>query len=137
MITLFEQISQVLGLPAGLLAAMCSVESGHNPNAIHPADHGRSSFGMCQVKFKTAQDVMPSLLISDLFKPDVNVTAAALVLKKKLDKYKTVSEALASYNAGHVKYKDDGSIKNMQYVRKVLKEWKIQKRALSLSKVGL
>jgi soluble lytic murein transglycosylase-like protein len=134
MLYVFESVSQLVGLPVGLLAALCSVESTHNPNAINPADGGRSSFGLCQIKYATAQEVMPDIKPSQLFQAQSNAMAAALYLKKKLDKYKNIDRAIAAYNKGHVKY-IEGKLSNLQYVKKVKKAWRLQKMRISIAKV--
>jgi soluble lytic murein transglycosylase-like protein len=139
MITLFESISTLVGLPSGLLAALCSIESNHNHDALRINDGGRtSSIGACQMKYKTAKEVIPDLKPSDLFKPEVQVRAAALYLKKKIKKYKKLDLAIAAYNTGSVKY-TKGPLKeliNKRYVVKVKKEWKRQKLKVSLAKVS-
>ena len=137
MINLFEQISAVIGLPSGLLAALCAVESGHSPYAINLNDGGgTSSIGICQIKIETALEVMPSISPSDLFNPETNIMAAGLYLKKKLKKYKNVPHAVASYNAGRVKIDETGKLKNIRYVRSVYREWKRMRRKVSLLKVS-
>ncbi len=135
MITLFESISRLLGLPSGLLAALCAVESGHNASALHVNDRGATSYGICQIKYKTAKDMLPEIRPSDLMLTDINIMAAGLYLRKKLDKHNNVPAALAAYNAGRLRLDESGEILNKKYVWKVLKQWKIQKRILSLSKV--
>jgi soluble lytic murein transglycosylase-like protein len=136
MVILFEQISTLVGLPSGLLAALCAIESNHNPNAIRPNDgNGETSYGICQIKHSTASEVMPGVSRSELFNPEINATAAALYLKKKLDKYKKVDLALAAYNAGHVRYLEDGRLINLRYVRKVRREWRRQKLLVPISHI--
>jgi soluble lytic murein transglycosylase-like protein len=135
MLYVFESVSQLVGLPVGLLAALCSVESTHNPNAINPADGGRSSFGLCQIKYATAQEVMPDIKPSQLFQAQSNAMAAALYLKKKLDKYKNIDRAIAAYNAGSVKLDASGKIYNRAYIKKVKRAWIKQKMYLALYKI--
>jgi soluble lytic murein transglycosylase-like protein len=137
MLTLFEQISSSIGLPAGLLAALCSIESNHRPNIVRPNDGGgTSSIGLCQIKISTAREVLPKISASELFKPETNMMAAGLYLKKKLKKYKNIPSALAAYNRGRVILDKSGKFVNKRYVDGVLKEWKIQKRKISILKVS-
>lgn len=126
----FETISKMLGIPFGLLAAMCHVESNHNPNAVRAADgrDGRASYGICQIKLATAKEVMPNVTPSQLFDSYTNIEAAGLYLKKKYDKYKSWDLALAAYNAGSVKYLKGHKLANGSYVKKVHKRWKMIKR---------
>jgi soluble lytic murein transglycosylase-like protein len=129
----FENISQLLGIPMGLLAALCHVESNHNPNAVRASDgrDGKASYGICQIKYATAKEVKPNVKASELFDPQTNIEVAGLYLKKKYDKYKSWDLALAAYNAGSVKYlKNSKKLANGSYVKKVHKRWKMIKNMM-------
>lgn len=136
MLNVFEAVSQTIGLPPGLLAALCMIESNHNPNAFRTHDgDGRTALGLCEIKIETAREVMPDIRPSDLFNPEKNAMAAGLYLKKKLGRYKNnIDQAIAAYNRGSLKY-IEGKLSNQRYVSKVRKEWK--KQALKASVLRL
>lgn len=115
----FIKVSYALKLPAGLLMAVCTVESnqqnvinfndgvaGHKPSA---------SIGYCQVKPATGK--MVGCSSSDLMNPEKNIECAGKYLALKLEKHKSVDKAVCAYNG----------VKNPTgkcgYYKKVRKTW--------------
>jgi soluble lytic murein transglycosylase-like protein len=127
---MFATVSQNLALPPGLLLALCQTESGLNPQAFHKDDGPEDSIGLCQLHLSTAKDVGYKGDKAGLYDPHTNMWYAGLYLKAKLKKYKKVSFAVASYNAGSVRFTEDGSIRNFRYVNKVLTNWSFKRRKL-------
>lgn len=103
---------------AALLFALCTVESGGNPNAIHHDDGGSDSIGYCQIKEATARSVGFRGKREDLFSQQVNFYYAGLYLERQLERFGTVERALSAYNAGHPVRS------NRAYVRRVLRTWR-------------
>lgn len=106
-----------------LLGAVCYVESNYR-NVINHNDGGSASYGICQIKLKTANWMNEKHKILgqpvtkfDLMNPEINALFAGLYLKYQLDRYNGDIEcAISGYNAGRC-------IKSNQstYVKKVLR----------------
>lgn len=112
------------GLPAGMLQAVCTVESGLNPQALHRDDGHSNSVGLCQIKLKTAQWMGYHQDEHGLYDPATNALYSARYLKHLLTRYAGNEEkAVAAYNAGH--YRACGKAAcNSKYVAKVFHEWR-------------
>lgn len=117
-------IEQLLGLPRGLLRAICTVESGLRPLAHIKEPNGTVSTGMCQVQVNAYMDVFNIRHISakkkvavkrELLKPGSNAFVAGLYLKKQYERYKCWDKATVAYNAGRY-------IKSKKYLHKVKRE---------------
>lgn len=105
-----------------LLLAICMHETGLK-NVIVNQDGGSPTYGMCQVKYATAQGLGYQGNPEDLLKPEINAKFAALYLKKQLDRYDgDVHKAIAAYNAGRFNEssKFPGKPRNLKYLNKVL-----------------
>lgn len=99
---LFVAASLAAGLPQGLLESVCFIESGHDARAIHHHDGNGTSYGICQVKYRTAQHLGFKGKPQELMNPEVNIEYAARYLAKQLKRYNgNYVRALVSYNRGH------------------------------------
>jgi hypothetical protein len=116
---LFHLASSTFGLPPGLLASLCYVESTHNVNAVHHDDGGTDSLGVCQVKQSTAKWMGHGGTEKDLMEPAVNVYYAAKYLAYQGRRYKgNWTRAMVAYNRGNAK-----DLTRSQYSDKVNKTW--------------
>jgi len=125
---LFLSVSQQLGLPPGLLSAVCWQESKHVAKAVHPDDGGHTSVGVCQLQWRTAHFMGYKGTEQDLFNPEQNIRFAGKYLRYQLRRHPNdLPCAIASYNAGHCMIAKDGDIVNDTYVEKVLEAWEENK----------
>ncbi len=121
MITIFTSVSKILGLPAYLLASICWVESNHRILALNKNDGGSPSYGICQIKLKTAEYMNKKFHINihldekEIMDPEINIFFAGLYIKYQLKKRSNMYNAIKSYNAGSP-WKN-----NEKYVHDVLK----------------
>ena len=92
LLPIIEMASRESGLPAELIDAVVSTESGYRPNAVSKT----GAKGLMQLMPKTAA----SLGVKNPFDPAENVRAGAMYLRRMLEKFGRVSLALAAYNAG-------------------------------------
>ena len=121
---LFLTASHSYHLPPKLLNALCWVESRHNVAAINKMDGHSDSIGICQIKVATAKLVGYTGGANWLQKPSININYAAAYLHKQLVRYDgDIPKAISAYNAGRYLASEDGKIKNLDYVSKVLKAW--------------
>ena len=120
LIALLKTAEMAHGLPPGLLVGLCGVESEYNAEALHPADGGSASVGLCQIKHKTAVQFGFKGTEAQLWhSPALNAKYAAKYLRHQLDRYAgDPALAVSAYNAGHA------SSKNTKYTHKVLSRWK-------------
>lgn len=122
---IFNMVTVQYSLPPGLLMSLCTVESGLHAEAIHRDDGTGHSIGICQLHYDTASDMGFRGRPQDLFKAESNILYAGKYLCHQLDRHRgNIYEAVASYNAGRVRYNEKGQIKNRHYVDKVLKVWR-------------
>lgn len=114
-----------LGIPSGLLVAICTIESGLKPRALnkHDGRDGTSSYGVCQLKGATASLMGWEGPYSGLYNPQVNARYAALYLTKQYKRYGSWEMAVVAYNMGRVKLLSDGGYANRGYLRKVYRVW--------------
>lgn len=90
-----------VGVSSALLLAICSHESGGFRYNHNPDDRGTPSFGACQVKEATAEQVGLKLTHKQLSDPKMNAMVAAKYLRWQLDQYNNdYCRAVAAYNSG-------------------------------------
>lgn len=118
LILVFATVSNSFNLPVNLLSAVCYVESGHKPNAIHLNDGGADSLGMCQIKLTTARQLGYTGTANELqVNYKINIFYAGKYLRYQLKRYKgDQRKAIAAYNAGSW----SGKSINIKYLNKVL-----------------
>lgn len=108
-------------VPPALLLAICVHESGLS-NALVPQDGHSPTYGICQVKYETAQMIGYKGSASKLMVPSENAKWAALYLKYQLDRYEdSWVYAVAAYNAGSFNESKafPGCPRNLKYVLSV------------------
>lgn len=142
---IIEAEANAQGIEPALLKAICSVESSFNPWAMrfeknyiylyevrdHAKKHGvttdtesafqKFSLGLGQVMFAVCREYgysEPFPLLAADFK--LSLHYAAKHLKKFLSRYKTLEDAISSYNQGSPRKVDGVFYKNQTYVDKVL-----------------
>lgn len=121
---LFLTTSQTLGLPPGLLSAICYVESNHRPHVIRHQDGKGDSLGICQIKLTTARMVGFKGTREELMQPKVNIYYAAAYLKRQIKRYGgDTFTAVSAYNRGSSALKPNGLFSNQHYVEKVRLRW--------------
>ena len=113
--TLFAQAAERTGVPARVLAAVASAESGFNPNAVSPA----GARGLMQLMPGTARE-----LGVDPMDPTSAIDGAARLLASHLRDFGSLPLALAAYNAGPGAVRRADGIppypETQTYVRKIL-----------------
>jgi soluble lytic murein transglycosylase-like protein len=99
-----------------LLTAIARVESNFNPRAINVNRNGTKDYGIMQInsswveRYKVPKEW--------LFEPCYNIHFGAMVLRRCLDGYKSIAQAVDCYNKGS-KAKGHGA-----YVEKVFSSYK-------------
>jgi soluble lytic murein transglycosylase-like protein len=107
-------ISMLSGVPENVLHGVCKTESNGNASAYVQHDGGSPSFGLCQIKYKTAKHMGFKGKPKELFDPYVNMFYAAKYLSYQHERYQNWNKAISAYNAGrYIK-------SNKKYVTKVL-----------------
>ena len=76
------------GIDPNLIYAICQVESKGNTTAYTPADGTSPSYGMCQVKYRTAEWLGFKGRQAELMIPAINAEYAARYLRANLWRYK-------------------------------------------------
>jgi len=110
---------EYLGLPRGLLEAICRVESGNNPTRVHKNDGRGDSLGLCQIKLSTARLVGFKGKRNQLMNAKVNMYYAGKYLKYQVNRYGgNYAKATTAYNQG-TSYSHGGS----EYLAKVFTAW--------------
>ena len=108
-------------LPNGLLDALIEVESAYQPGVVSRA----GAVGLAQLMPATAR----ALGVLDPFDARMNVDGGARFLRAMLDKFGSVTLALAAYNAGPAAVMRARGIpansETPTYVRKVLSAWRL------------
>lgn len=132
MIVVIELAAQVVGIPAALLLATCSVESDFREISV-ANDGGSASHGPCQVKVSTARMFGFTGTGSLLEKRWNSAFYAAKYLKHQLDRYDgMICDAVSAYNLGTMSRFPESHYRNRRYVRKFLSRFKEQGGDLSL-----
>lgn len=107
-------------LPEGLLDALVATESAYQPRVISSA----GAIGLAQLMPATAR----ALGVLNPFDPRSNVDGGARFLRLMLDRFGSVTLALAAYNAGPGAVARAGGVpsnaETPAYVRKVLALWR-------------
>lgn len=116
---LFITYSNTFGLPQGLLSSLCFVESSHKIEAVHYADGGSNSVGVCQIKLSTAQWLGFKGTEKQLMKPENNIYYAAKYLAHQNKRYNNIEKAVIAYNQGSAK-----TANRTSYSKKVMNKWK-------------
>jgi soluble lytic murein transglycosylase-like protein len=113
---LIAQAARVHGLPTALVKAVIATESNFNPRAVSR----KGAQGLMQLMPETSA----ALGVGDPFAPQENVQGGVRYLRELLDRFGTVSYALAAYNAGPSTVDRYGGIppfpETQQYVARVL-----------------
>ena len=108
------------GLPAGLLDALVAAESGYRPDAVSKA----GAAGLAQLMPATAR----ALGVIDRFDIRANLDGGARYLRAMIDKFTSISTALAAYNSGPgAVIRARGIPRNGEtpnYVERVLRHWR-------------
>lgn len=108
-------------LPNGLLDALIAVESAYQPGVVSRA----GAMGLAQLMPATAR----ALGVLDPFDARMNVDGGARFLRAMLNKFGSVTLALAAYNAGPAAVMRARGIpansETPTYVRKVLSAWRL------------
>lgn len=132
MLNLILGVAMKVGVNPILLLSICNVETGLR-NVTNYHDHFGPSYGVCQIKLPTAKMVMLDVTAKKLQNPRTNVTAAALLLKRLVNKYHNEWKAVAAYNAGSLRY-NKGKLINNKYVEKVKNNYYTFNKKLCLLK---
>lgn len=112
-------LDALLGLPRGLLNAICTVESNLKPSAIRHNDGGSDSIGLCQIKLSTARSVGYRGNARQLFIANRNMYYAGKYLAWQIKRYHgDYAKAVTAYNQGTC-YSHGGS----RYLAQVFTEW--------------
>ncbi len=105
--------AEKVGISGTLLFSLCHVETTIL-NKIHHHDGGSKSYGICQVKLRTARQFLPGITEAEMMDPYYNALAAAYYLKYQTLRFKDLKKGISAYNAGR-------PIKsNKKYVKSVL-----------------
>lgn len=122
MTTILAVMGFVHGIPMGLLASLCYVESSHRPNIAVNDNNGHLSVGLCQIQLQAASEVGYLGDEHGLFDPVVNAEFAAKYLVKQKLRYGNWDQAVIAYNRGN-----SIGITTSKYQRKVMHIWKTKK----------
>jgi len=122
--TIILAAAKAAKVSGALLLAICTHESGLK-NVKVPDDGGSPTYGICQVKYGTAQMMGFTGKPKDLMDPETNAKYAAAYLKYQKERYESDwVKATAAYNAGtyNESSKIPGCPKNLKYIRHVRKK---------------
>lgn len=125
-ITIVLTAAKKVKVAGSLLLAICTYESNGLKSVVNPFDNGSPSFGICQIKYETAQMVGYTGTRKGLMKPYTNAYFAAKYLAYQQKRYGSEDwcKLTAAYNAGtyHPSKKRPGQPTNITYVRRVQKK---------------
>ena len=142
-----EKYAEMYDIPQKLLEAIIETESANNKWAIRYEDHYRwlfrpnyyasqniisldtekeaqkTSWGLMQIMGAVARERgFDGAYLSELCKPEVGIKYGSKHLKMHYKKYDNWKDAVASYNAGSPRHKDNGDYVNQRYVDKVFEK---------------
>jgi soluble lytic murein transglycosylase-like protein len=100
----------LFGVDPQLIEGICYAESKHDVNAYVARDGGSASYGMCQIKLRTARGLGFTGTAGQLREPSTNIFYATKYYRYLRGRYN--SNAISSYNCGH-------PCRNKRYVNKV------------------
>ena len=89
---LIDKAAQKYDLPSGLIESVIKAESNGDPRAVSHA----GARGLMQLTDTTAAEMG----VNDSFDPEQNIDGGAGYLRRMLDRFSDLKEALAAYNAG-------------------------------------
>lgn len=114
------KVAATIGISANLLFAVCQTETGFQTKNNFKDGHG-GSYGICELNLKTARSFLPWVDMLALQQNEVNLTIAAMYLKKLQLKYSNNSmHSVSAYNQG-LAWMTNGVYRNQVYVTKVMK----------------
>jgi len=122
--TIILAAAKAAKVSGALLLAICTHESNLT-NVMVPHDGGSPTYGICQVKYGTAQMMGFTGEPEDLMDPKINAKYAAAYLKYQKERYESDwIKVVAAYNAGtyNESSKIPGCPRNLKYVRHVKKK---------------
>ena len=103
------------GIPANLIAAIITVESGWNPDAKGAA----GEIGLMQILPATARQMGFAGPESHLFLPNTNIHFGVKYLAYQKSRFGLNDKTIAAYNSGTPRTRIDGKFINQAYVDKV------------------
>lgn len=81
----------------------------------------KMSFGLMQVMGSVARELGHEGHLVELCQPTIGLNYGCKLLRKLLDKYKSIGDAVSAYNQGSPRKDLSGDYKNQPYVDKVLR----------------
>lgn len=146
---LIERAASNYGIPALLVASIAEVESNSNPWSTRYEPHfnylykpeefsirgiptvetekqmQKMSWGLMQVMGATAREMgFKGRFLAELCDPSLSLEYGCRYLKRQYGRYNDWNHAIAAYNAGSARKREDGTFFNQRYVDLVLREWK-------------
>lgn len=144
---IIKEVAEKYSIPVNLVKAVVFCESADNTFAIRYEPHykwlykpkyfssrniisdateieaQKTSWGLMQVMGAVARERgFTGAYLSELVMPEVGLEYGCKHLKLYYNKYKNWKDAVASYNAGSPRKKDNGEYVNQYYVDKVFKK---------------
>jgi soluble lytic murein transglycosylase-like protein len=125
------EIASKYTIEPALIKAVIKTESNWDVNASRFEAHkGDASWGLMQLMLATAKDVLknPNLTTTQLIQPKVNIEAGTRLISQNLNRWGSLKNAVAAYNAGSPRLKSGTSeYVNQHYVDKVMKNYNVYK----------
>lgn len=123
------EYASMYSLDPDLVKAIAWQESRFNPNAInHNESGGTSSWGMMQIWYPHTANLLGFFGPPDnLLDIDINLDLACKLLRDICDRYNSLEDIIASYNAGSPKFDRSGNYINQAYVDSVLSRYRSYK----------
>lgn len=116
------------------LRAIVKVESNNNPKAIHRDRNGSVSYGLMQINsIHLAELRKKKIYAKDLFHACTNVRFGATLVRRNLDRYKTMDRAIAMYNPGDPRYVRKVKLARAQIRREQMLSDFVHERPLQLA----
>lgn len=111
------QAAERYGVPLPLLQAIASVESGHNPRAVHHNSDGTHDIGLMQINSRWLPVLARhGVTERDLWDPCVNAAVAAGILARHFARWGWTVQALGAYHSPQ-------PARQLAYARRVLAHW--------------